>query len=134
MRTRMVLLTVLVLAILAMALGAACSGNGEITVQDLIGTWRAIEPGSHVQFKADGTYRIGFSIEGIIDSPIEQGQYTLEGTLFTFMSSDESLRCTAGARGVYETERTGEDGIRMVRQEDECRTRSNRLVNLERLP
>jgi len=117
-----------------MVLVAACSGNGDITVDDLTGTWRAIEPGSYVQFNADGTYRIASSIDSLEDSPVEEGEYTLEGTLFTFISSDESTNCEAGQRGVYEMERSGEDGIRMVRQEDECRTRSNRLVNLERLP
>lgn len=71
-----------------MALGAACGGNGEITVDDLTGTWKAIEPGSYVRFNADGTYRIALSIENLEDSLVKQGQYTLEGTLFTFISSD----------------------------------------------
>ena len=118
-----------------MALGAACNGNDGITVEELTGTWRVKEEGSYAQFNADGTYSIAWTIEGLEDSPVEQGQYTLDGTLFTFISSDESRSCAAGSRGVYEMERTGEGGMRQVIQEDECGIRgSTGTVNLERVP
>jgi len=121
--------------IMLMALGAACRGNGEITVEYLTGTWRAIEPGSFVQYNANGTYRIALSIEGFEISPVEEGQYTLEGAIFTFISSEESRNCEAGERGVYEMERIGEDERQSSRQEDECIIRSNEpvIINLERV-
>ena len=118
-----------------MTLGAACSGNDGITVEDLTGTWLVKPEGSYVQFNTDGTYSIAFSIEGLVDSSVEEGQYTLEGTLFTFISSEESGSCAAGQRGFYEMERTEEDGWRMVIQEDECGIRgSTGTVILERVP
>ena len=128
----------LVLGILAIACGDDGNDedaiNGESTVGDLTGTWRAIEPGSYVQFNADGTYRIALSAEDVENTTVEQGQFTLEGTLFTFISSDESRNCAAGQRGIYEVERTGEDGMRWVLQEDECSVRSQPIVNFERVP
>ncbi len=131
--------------IVLMMLGAACSGNDEITVDDgndeitvddLIGIWLVKPEGSYVQFNTDGTYSIAFTVEGLDDEiAVEEGQYTLEGTLFTFISSDESGSCAAGQRGFYEMERTEEDGWRMVIQEDECGIRgSTGTVILARVP
>ena len=105
-----------------------------VTVDYLAGNWRTIQGNAYAQFNLDGTYRIARSIEGLKDSPVEEGQYTLEGTLFTFISSDESRNCAAGQRGVYEIERTGEDEMRMVRQEDECGNRSLPFVDHVRVP
>ncbi len=134
----------LVLGILATACGDDGNDedaiNGEITVEDLTGTWRAIEPGSVVQFNEDGTYRIALSIDGLKDSPVEEGEWTLEGTLFTFISNEDSQNCAAGQRGSYEMEvleegPSGEDRMKQIQLEDECSIRgSEGDVTLERVP
>ena len=118
-----------------MALGTACNGNDGISIEDLTGTWRVKEEGSYAEFNADGTYSIAWTIEGLENSPVEEGLYTIEGTLLTLISSDESKSCASGSRGFYEIERTGEGGMRHVIQEDECGIRgSTGTVNLERVP
>ncbi len=134
----------LVLGILAVACGDDGNDedaiNGQATVEDLTGTWRAIEPGSYVQFNADGTYRIALSAEDVENTTVEEGQYTLEGTLFTFISSDESRNCASGQRGIYEMEvleegPSGEDQIRQIQVEDECSIRGSvGDVTLRRVP
>jgi len=126
--------------IVLMLLGAACSGNGGITEEDLTGTWRVIDPGSFLQLSDDGTYRIALSAEDLENTTVEQGQFTLEGTLFTFISSDESRNCASGQRGIYEMEvleegPSGEDRMRMIQVEDECSLRGSLGdVTLERVP
>ena len=119
-----------------MMLGAACGGSGgnsEITVEELTGTWRAIEFRTRIQFDADGTYRNYFLGEGP-DSPVEVGQYTLEETLLTFITGDEGRFCATGQRGIYELERTEEGEIRMVLQEDECSLRETPSITLKPVP
>lgn len=119
-----------------MVLGGACSGTDEITAKELTGTWRAIEPGSYVNFHADGTYRIALTIDDLENAPVEEGQFTVEGTLLTFISGEESRNCGAGQRGVYDMEWTGADEMRHRRLEDECIIRSNEpeFINIERVP
>ena len=118
---------------------AACGGDSEITVEDLVGTWLTDEP-SYVEFKEDGSYSIAFSIEGLEDSPIELGQFTLEGSLFTFISGEESFFCVADDRGSYEMEvldegPSSEDRIEMILVDDECGIRgSTGDVIIERVP
>ncbi len=118
---------------------SACEGDSDITVDELVGTWITDEP-AYVQFNGDGTYSISFTIEGLANSPVEQGEYTLEGTLFTLISSEESGACVAGDRGRYEIEvldqgPSGEDRMRHVLVEDECSIRaSTGDVVLERVP
>lgn len=116
-----------------LVLGAACGGDDEIILEDLPGTWKAREPGSYIQFSADGTYRIAGTTENL-ERPFDQGQFTLEGTLLTYTSSDESIFCVAGQRGIYETEWTEEGALRTMMQEDDCNRRRQKTVTLERLP
>lgn len=115
-------------------LGVACGGNDGITVQDLSGTWKAREPGSYVQLNSDGTYRIAGTVNSLKERPMEQGLYTLEGTLFTFISSDESTFCKVGQTGTYQLEETEDNGVRMLLQEDDCRSRRHQIVTLSRVP
>ena len=125
----------LLIGLTLLSLVTCSSGPNEITAKELIGNWRVMPEGSYVQFKSDGTYSIGWSIDGLESAPVEQGRYTLEGTLFTFISSEESLACSAGARGFYEMERSDDGGFRQIIQEDECTVRgSTGTVTLERVP
>ncbi len=134
----------LVLGILAIACGDDGNDedaiNGEITVEDLTGIWRAIGLGSFLQLSEDGTYRIANSAEDIENTTVEQGQFTLEGTLFTFISNQDSQNCAAGQRGSYEMEvleegLSGEDRMKQIQVEDECSIRGSvGDVTLERVP
>ncbi len=136
----------LVLGILAIACGDDGGENdedainGEITVDDLIGTWRGRATSSFLQLSEDGTYRIATSAEDIENTTVEQGQFTLEGTLFTFISNEDSQNCAAGQRGSYEIEvleegPSGEDRIKQIQVEDECSIRGSvGFVTLERVP
>ncbi len=117
-----------------MTLGAACTELDEITVEDVTGTWRNQELGSFSQVNEDGIYRIAGTIEGLEERPLDEGQWTLEGLLITYISSDESAVCSAGDRGIYGVELIDENRQRHVRQEDECSTRSTHTLNLERVP
>ena len=110
------------------------SGSDGLTFDYLVGTWRTGEP-AFVQFAGDGTYRIAFTQEGLDNSPVERGEFTLDGTLFTFISDDESRNCEPGQRGSYEIEVDGEDRMRQFKVEDECLIRGGDPipVTLERI-
>ena len=111
-----------------------------ISLEALIGTWRVIEPGSFLRLNRDGYYRIFISAEDIEGSTVEQGQFTLEETLFTFISNSDSTSCAEGQRGIYEMEAldagsTGRDRVRQIQVDDECATRGSvGDVTLERVP
>ena len=124
-------LRILLLSSLAFALiVAACGGDSELTFEELIGTWRCDECRSFLQLNEDGSYRVAItlSVDRIENATVEQGQFTLEGTLFTFISNEESKNCAAGQRGSYELEvlgegPSGEDLIKQIQVEDECNIR-----------
>ena len=114
--------------------------RGQVSVEELIGTWRGVESVSFLRVDEDGRYRIALSVEDIENSTVEHGRFTLEGTQFTFISSKDSKNCPPGARGSYEIEvleegSSGEDRIRMIKGEEECGIRgsSGDVVTLERL-
>jgi len=54
-------------------------------------TWLVKPEGSFVRFSEDRSYSISFTIDGLENRPIEQGNYTLEGSLFTFISTKRVL-------------------------------------------
>jgi len=128
----------LLVVVLAIFLGA-CGGNGELSVDDLVGTWSTDVP-SYVRFDSDGSYSIALSIEGLADSPVEVGEFTLWSTVFTFVSSEGSSACPAGDYGTYELEMledgtSGEDRIEMIFMSDECAMRGSvGDVTIERVP
>lgn len=128
----------LLVVVLAIFLGA-CGGSSELTVDDLAGTWRSDVP-SYVRFDPDGSYSIALSIDGLANSPVEAGKFTLWGTVFTFVSSEGSSACPAGDYGTYELETlehgaSGEDRIEMIFMSDECGRRGSvGDVTIERVP
>ena len=109
----------------------APTGPETVSFEGLIGTWlgdwRQLGA-NRLQLNEDGTYRIFNTFPGAVDVTGEQGQFTLEGTLFTFISNEDSLSCEAGQRGSYETEvldpgPADEDQLKLVQVEDECSPR-----------
>ena len=111
-----------------------------LTFGELIGTWRCSRCGSFLVLNEDGTYRITFSLEDVEGRTVEQGEFTLEGTLFTFISNEDSSNCAEGQRGTYEMEvleegPSGRDRVKQIQVSDECTTRGSvGDVTLERVP
>jgi hypothetical protein len=108
---------------------AACAGNGEVTSEDMIGTWRKSGLDFR-QFNEDGSYRIALAAESMENSTVDQGQFTLEGTLFSLISNADSAVCDEGQRGSYELEvledgPLGEDRLQLTLVEDECSRRGS---------
>lgn len=103
-----------------------------ITAADFVGTWKVDEP-SYARFNEDGTYELSLTLDGL-DEPIEQGRFTVDGNVFTFISGDTSTACRADERGRYEIEVIDEDRLRQVLIDDECALRgSTGDVILERV-
>ena len=110
------------------------SGTSELTVAYLTGTWSGSECVCQLVFDRDGTYRIQQGIGARPGSAeattVEQGEFTLVGTVLTFISNDESINCEAGDRLISEVEvledgASGTDRIRVVQIEDECLIRGS---------
>jgi hypothetical protein len=100
----------------------------DLTVEELSGTWRAGGL-TFLRFNEDGTYRIALT-ESFENSTVDQGEFTLDGTLFTFISNENSAACEAGQRGSYEMEvleegPSGENRLEQIHVEDECSTRGS---------
>lgn len=104
----------------------------------MIGTWRR----SGLDFRQlneDGSYRIALAAESMDNSTVDQGQFTLEGTLFSLISNADSAVCYEGQRGSYELEvledgPLGEERLHLTLVEDECsRQGSEGDVTLARL-
>jgi hypothetical protein len=97
-----------------------------ITVEDLSGLWRGIDPSSKylLQFNPDGTYRRAHAVPYLDTSPYEIGEYRLEGVLLTFIASNQSQEC-AGQRGSYQVQLTEPDQFQAAPQDDPCQVRAN---------
>ena len=97
-----------------------------IAVEDLSGTWQGIDPTStgYLQLNPDGTYHKAFTLALLDTSPCEMGEYRLEGTLLTFITSNQSKRC-AGQSGSYQVQLTEPDQLQTALQDHPCQVRAN---------
>jgi hypothetical protein len=125
MKSKAKLLVVLVV-IVSLVL-AACAGLQPapgIGGMDITGVWKwNQEDGEvYVQFNEDGTYRTAYVLAFLEKAPFDVGQFRLEGTSFTFITSDESWLCP-GLTGSYEVELTEQGQLQFVLQEDACEMR-----------
>ncbi len=117
------LLAALVVVVVLFGL-VACAGSqsaSSITEEDLIGVWD--EYGA-LQFNEDGTYRVAKGIPWLETAPAEAGEFRLEGTTLTFISSNDSQECR-GQSGSYQVELTEQGQLQFVLQEDPCQIRVN---------
>jgi hypothetical protein len=123
--------TVVVLVVI-LSLGlviAACGGSRPastpgVTAEDLIGLWYDADRFEYLQLNEDGTYRVAITLGYLEADPYEVGQYQLEGTSFTFITSNESPDCT-GQTGRYQVELTEQGQLQFVLQEDACQVRAD---------
>ncbi len=96
-----------------------------ITVDDLIGIWRTSgrTESAHYQFNEDGTYRRAGAVQWLETAPLEVGQFQLEGTVISFLTTSRNGNCP-GQGGSYQIELTEPDLFQLVLQEDECQNRA----------
>ena len=126
---------ILVVLMVIVSLGlTACAGSQptptpvpptptpSITEEDLIGIWYGYGP---LQFNEDGTYRNARAITWLETAPDDVGQFRLEGTTLTFISSNDSPNCR-GQSGSYQVELTEQGQLQFVLIEDPCQPRVNR--------
>ena len=95
-----------------------------VTDEDLIGTWNAEGGHSFLQFNGDGTYSYSQSVFALETNPEMIGQYRLEGTLLTFITSEDGQFCQKGMIGTYEVQLTEQGRLEFALSEDECETRA----------
>jgi hypothetical protein len=117
--------SIVALVVVVVSLGlVACAGSqsaSSITVEDLTGLWH--EDGA-LQFNEDGTYRSAYAVPWLETTPMEVGQFRLEGTTLTFISSNDSQDCR-GQSGSYQVELTEQGQLQLVLQDDPCQVRGN---------
>jgi hypothetical protein len=113
------------------------SDEGGISAGFLTGSWRGDECICTVVYGEDGTYQI-IPVGG--DTAVEQGDFVVDGTSLTFISSDKTVNCDPGDRlslrvEVLAPSDAGADRIRQTLVEDDCSTRGGLpVVTLTRLP
>lgn len=96
-----------------------------ITVENLSGIWHGL--GSinygYIQFNPDGTYHVATALPFLEKSPVEIGEFRFEGTLLTFVASNQSQNC-AGQSGSYQIQLTEPDQLQIALQDDPCQVRA----------
>ncbi len=127
-----VFLLVAAVLVVLVTIASAC-GDGEegaaITVDDLAGIWERQGGSTLVQFNEDGTFRAAQAAASLEDNPIDLGEFRLEGTLLTFITSESSVCPSAeGVGAAYQVELTEEGDLRFVLQgDDPCAERTRDL-------
>ena len=96
--------------------------TASIRVEDLIGLWQQPHYALYLQLNEDGTFRVGSTIEGLEKYPYDEGRFQLEGTLFTYISTDESRYCP-GQTGSYHLKLIQEGQLQFILYEDPCEDR-----------
>jgi hypothetical protein len=101
-----------------------------ITVEDLSGIWRGVGRGlgsksyGYIQLNPDGTFREAKAQPWLDTSPTTIGEFRIEGTLLTFIRSNQSQECT-GQIASYQVQLTEPDKLQMVLQDDPCQAGVN---------
>jgi hypothetical protein len=105
---------------------AATSVSG-ITIERLVGLWQDAENGVYLQLDADGTFRMASSVAWLEASPLDIGQFRLEGPLLTFstFSYNTDSRWCVHQQGSYLVELAQPGELRFELQEDPCQGRAS---------
>jgi len=122
-KAKLVVLVIIVSFGLA-ACGGSRSGPSREGV-DITGVWKQDEGPDFLQLNEDGTYAVApINPDFLEKAPADRGEFRLEGTSFTFITSSESAFC-AGQTGSYQVELTEQGQLHFVElQEDECQDRA----------
>jgi hypothetical protein len=126
MRSRAKSLVVLVVMV---SLGlAACADSqpapsiGGVDITDI---WKQDEGPEVLQLNEDGTFAAApMNPDFLEKAPTDIGEFRLEGTSFTFITSDESAFC-AGQTGRYQVGLTEQGQLEFELEEDPCYERAN---------
>jgi hypothetical protein len=92
-------------------------------IEQLAGLWQDAESGTYLQLGADGTFRLAVSPAWLEASPLDLGQFRLEGALLTLSSSADSHWCVH-QQGSYQIELTRSGELRFELWEDPCQNRA----------
>lgn len=116
-----------VIALVAAAsLVVGCNGDQALSEGDFVGTWVSND-GVYVQFNEDGTLTVAFSLDGLAEGTTERGQWSFDGTEFTWADDEDSPVC-AGEVSRYTVE-PADDGAVMWSAigDDPCAPRASDL-------
>lgn len=111
------------IAILLMVGSAACGSSesaADTSVQDMyVGTWKTGN-GFFSIHGADGTWKVGYTLESAESSPFTWGTYTFDGATMTSVTDPESAGC-AGVTAVFEVAfEEGGDLVTLTPTDDPC--------------
>jgi hypothetical protein len=120
---------ILVVLAVTVSLGlAACAGSQpapSLGGVELTGVWKQDEGPAFLQLTKDGTYAVAIMGPDFLEkAPMEIGEFRLEETSLTFITSSESAYC-AGQTGSYQVELTEQGQLQFELEEDACRYRAN---------
>ena len=106
---------------------AACGSSSDTASVDMTGTWRA-EGLDYREFNDDGSYRIGLT-EGMENAVVDQGDYSVDGSVLHQSSNGDSAVCADGETATYTVESlesgaAGEERVLLVQRDDQCARRS----------
>jgi hypothetical protein len=116
-----------IVLVVTVSLGlSACGGSQpapSIGGVDITGVWKR-SGAIFLQLNEDGTYAFADVGPDFLEkAPFDAGTFRLEGTMLTFITSDESALC-AGQSGSYQVELTEEGQLQFELQEDACDSRA----------
>ena len=117
---------VLAVTLCALTFAGCSSDTGETPSVDMTGTWR-VSSLDYREFNGDGSYRIALT-EGMQDSVVDQGDYSVDGDVLRHSSNGESAVCADGDTATFTIESlddatTGEERLLLVQRDDECAQR-----------
>jgi hypothetical protein len=106
---------------------AGCGSSSDTASVDMTGTWR-VNGLDYREFNDDGSYRVGLT-EGMENAVVDQGDYSVDGTVLRQSSSGDSVACADGETVTYTIEpleggSAGAEQILLVQRDDECARRS----------
>ena len=118
---------VLAVTLCALTVAGCSSDTGETPSVDMTGTWR-VSSLDYREFNGDGSYRIALT-EGMQDSVVDQGDYSVDGDVLRHSSNGESAVCADGDTATFTIESlddgaNGEERVLLVQSDDECAQRA----------
>jgi hypothetical protein len=120
MTRKLTLLIAVVLMVGAAGCGSSESEAPDTSVQDqYVGTWRTGN-GFYSIHGADGTWKVGFSLESAESSPFIWGTNTFDGATMTSVTDEDAQSC-AGVTAVFEVAfEDGGDVLTLTPIDDPC--------------
>ena len=93
---------------------------------EIYGLWHS--SGHYYEFNEDGTWAVGYLVNGEHISTFDWGSFILEGNMITFSTVQEAISCP-GLTGTYEFEFPNESDLTFILVEEECENRSDDFLH-----